>query len=59
VQLYLEDKDGIIDISQIILDNGISSNYFISGPPVMINSFKNILIEKGVPPGKVLTDNWE
>ena len=56
---FYEDKDGILDIQSIADDNGIDSNYFISGPPAMIKIFKNTLIENGVPSGNVLTDDWE
>ena len=59
VKSFIEDTDGIINIQQIFLDNGVSSNYFISGPPAMIKIFKNVLIEKGVPTCNVLTDDWE
>jgi len=59
VKLYLENTDGLIDIHQILIDNGISSNYFISGPPAMIKAFKQTLIGKGVPDDQVLTDDWE
>jgi propane monooxygenase reductase subunit len=59
VKSYIQDSDGVIDISQIFLDNGSSSNYFISGPPAMIKIFKNALIENGVPTANVLTDDWE
>jgi NAD(P)H-flavin reductase len=59
VKLFIEDTDGIIDINQIFLDNGIDSNYFISGPPSMIKVFKQALITKGVSGQNVLTDDWE
>lgn len=59
VKLYFENTDGVIDLQQIFLDNGISSNYFISGPPTMIKAFKNLLIEKGVSTANILTDDWE
>ena len=59
VKLFFEDTDGVIDIEQIFNENGPNSNYFISGPPAMIKTFKNILIGKGVPPVNVLTDDWE
>jgi ferredoxin-NADP reductase len=59
VKLYHEDIDGIIDIQSIFNENGSTSNYFISGPPLMINSFKQTLIENGVPNENVLTDDWE
>jgi predicted ferric reductase len=56
---YIEDVDGIIDIESIYNENGRAGNYFISGPPAMIKSFKNKLILKGVPIENVLTDDWE
>lgn len=59
VQLYFQDEIGVIDINQIFNDNGIDSNYFISGPPSMIKAFKQTLIENGVPTASVLTDDWE
>ena len=59
VQLYNEDIDGVIDIHSIFNDNGINSNYFISGPPAMIKSFKQTLLLNGVPSGNILTDDWE
>ena len=59
VQSFYEDTDGILNISQIFNENGPDSNYFISGPPAMIKTFKQTLIEKGVPPENVLTDDWE
>ncbi len=57
--IYYEDKDGLLDINLIFRENGHDSSYFISGPPLMIKSFKQALIEKGVPAVKVLTDDWE
>lgn len=59
VKSYYEDKDGILDIISIADDNGIDSNYFVSGPPAMIKAFKHNLISKGVPTSNVLTDDWE
>lgn len=59
VKLYYEDEAGMLDITQIFDENDIESNYFISGPPVMIKTFKHTLITKGVPAGNVLTDDWE
>lgn len=59
VKLYNQDIEGIIDIDHIHTQNGSASNYFISGPPMMIKIFKNALIEKGVPAGSILTDDWE
>lgn len=59
VKFYIQESDGIIDIEEIFLNNGPSSNYFISGPPMMIKSFKQTLIEKGSPTNHILTDDWE
>lgn len=59
VQLYFQNEVGVIDINQIFLDNGIKSNYFISGPPAMIKAFKYALINNGVAASNVLTDDWE
>lgn len=59
VKSYYENTEGVIDIQQIYQDNGIESNYFISGPPAMIKAFKQILVAKGVPTNNVLTDDWE
>jgi len=59
VTCFYQDTYGVIDIEQIYAENGIDSNYFISGPPLMIKLFKNVLIEKGVPSGNILTDDWE
>lgn len=59
VQLYFQDEVGVIDIEQIFMDNDIDSNYFISGPPAMIKTFKHELIAKGVPTCNILTDDWE
>jgi ferredoxin-NADP reductase len=54
-----QDKDGMIDILKILEENGIQSTYFISGPQLMISNFKKELINQGVNPGKIKTDEWE
>ncbi len=54
-----QDKSGVLDIKQIVEENGIENSYFISGPPEMIKLFKQSLINKGVNPNNVLTDDWE
>jgi NAD(P)H-flavin reductase len=59
IKFYYQDEEGVINIDQIFFKNGASSNYFISGPPAMIKTFKNTLIEKGVLSGNILTDDWE
>lgn len=59
LKLYFQGRDGIIDIKQILFDNGASSSYFISGPPLMIKTFKENLMAEGVSAENVLTDDWE
>lgn len=59
VKYFFEDTDGIIDLQNIFNDNIINNDYFISGPPAMIKSFKQNLIAKEVPANHLLTDDWE
>lgn len=59
IKTYYEDEDGVINIDQVYSENGKDSSYFVSGPPAMIQSFKQILILKGVSANNVLSDNWE
>ncbi len=59
VKYYYEDQVGVINIDYICNENGSNSNYFISGPPAMIKTFKQTLIDKGVAIGNILTDDWE
>lgn len=57
-KIYNEDIDGLLNIQHIFAENGSNCDYFISGPPLMIKGFKEILISKGVPTTQVLTDDW-
>jgi ferredoxin-NADP reductase len=58
-KIYYEDFNGMIDINSVFLENSISSDYFLSGPPAMINKFKHFLTLAGVPLNQILTDDWE
>ena len=59
VHTLFQDKDGVLNIERILDENKRDAFFFISGPPIMIKTFKQILIEQGVPVGNVLTDDWE
>ena len=59
VKTFYENIDGIIDIQSIFAANHNKTDYFISGPPMMIKSFKQALIQNGVPTNQILTDDWE
>lgn len=54
-----EDIDGKLNIDKIFKENGFSSSYFISGPPIMIKLFKQALISFGVSENNIFTDEWE
>ncbi|MFT3902307.1 MAG: hypothetical protein QM727_04005 [Niabella sp.] len=54
-----QDRDGILSIEKILEENGTSATYFISGPPAMINTFKQYLLKLDVPQDNILTDDWE
>jgi len=58
VEIYYQDSDGLIDIDRVFSENGLTNDYFISGPPGMISAFTNTLVEKGVPETNVITDDW-
>ena len=58
VTIFYEDEDGIIDINSIYNNNGPNCNYFISGPPLMIKTFKQVLISCKVHEENILTDDW-
>ncbi len=58
-KLFYEDNEGQLDIQNICNENGKTSDYFISGPPIMINAFKHVLTTKGVLQNHIKTDNWE
>lgn len=59
LHISYQDIDGVLDIQTIFTSNGPNSDYFISGPPAMIKSFKKSLIENGVSETNILTDDWE
>ena len=59
ISLTYQDEQGILDIDAIQRNTTADAAIFISGPPVMIKAFKQILIEKGIPAVNVLTDDWE
>jgi ferredoxin-NADP reductase len=59
IEFKYQDVDGLIDIERIYTENGTKSIYFISGPQLMISSFKSRLLDLGVSDNFVKTDEWE
>jgi len=53
-----QDIDGLLDINKIFNPADKQSAFFISGPPIMIKTFKQVLIGNGVPENQILTDDW-
>lgn len=54
-----EDIDGLLNIAGIVQQHSTNDVFYLSGPPVMIKSFKNYFISKSVPESNIKTDEWE
>jgi ferredoxin-NADP reductase len=59
VTVVYQEIDGILNVEKIYEASDHKASFFISGPPVMIKTFKKVLITIGVPSNQVLTDDWE
>ena len=62
--VYCEDGSvpgtkGILDIGAIHAAAPEGSLFYLSGPPAMISSFKNRLLDLGVESGRIRVDDWE
>lgn len=58
--IHYEYLSGILDIEEIYFNNtGPDSIYFLSGPPRMISTFKEFLLNKNIDTSKIIIDNWE
>jgi NAD(P)H-flavin reductase len=58
LKCFYENTNGVIDFKSILEDNGNDSDYFISGPPVMIKIIKEYLIKNKVSAKQIKTDDW-
>lgn len=54
-----ENINGRLDINKIYDNSNKNSSFYISGPPLMIKNFKEILISKGLSSNQIKTDDWE
>jgi ferredoxin-NADP reductase len=59
INIICQDTDGILNIDDIFKENRTDKYYFISGPQVMISSFKTRLVALGIKELQILTDEWE
>jgi ferredoxin-NADP reductase len=57
--LVYENDEGLLNIDWIRKENNIVSDYFISGPPLMIKSFREYLLNNGINSNKIFSDAWE
>jgi NAD(P)H-flavin reductase len=51
---------GMMDIDKIVeeIKSCDRGKYFISGPPIMIEKYKNKLIDKGIVSERIIIDEW-
>lgn len=59
VFIYYENVNGSLDIETICTVNGTNCDYFISGPPAMVNAFKNKMAMNDIRAEQIFTDDWE
>jgi ferredoxin-NADP reductase len=59
ITVVYAESEGLLNLDSIYDQHGNSAVYFLSGPPVMIKSFKHFLELKGLPKGNIKTDEWE
>lgn len=57
----LEPGHGRLDADRLFEEclNMTAPDFFLSGPPAMIKSFKTVLLAKGLDDNKILMDEWE
>lgn len=51
-------KGGLIDIDQILRENPLDSDFYISGPPLMIEYIKGTFLEHKILPERIFIDEW-
>jgi nitric oxide dioxygenase len=59
VYFVFQDIEGILDIVKIYHNCDKKTSFFISGPPVMIKTFKDYLLKQGLLADQIKTDDWE
>lgn len=52
-------RSGIIDINAIAGEATPSTVFYLSGPPLMIDNFKDALLARSVEEDRILIDDWE
>lgn len=56
---HYEDTAGFLNIEFIAQQHTLKDVFYLSGPPLMIKSFKEYLLDKKLPECNIKTDDWE
>lgn len=59
INYIYQDKTGILNIGEIFNNSDKKTSFFISGPPLMIKSFRDYLLSQGLKKDQIKTDDWE
>ena len=59
IKYIFQKHNGNLNIEEIASEASSFSTFFISGPPQMINVFKDYLIINNISENNIITDNWE
>ena len=57
IDIRYENTQGRLSIMDIYNEHE-NSTYYISGPPIMIKSFKQQLLDSGLSENRIITDDW-
>lgn len=58
-KVVYQDSEGMINIDRVIEESDRHGAFFVSGPPVMVSSFKSVLSSRGIADANIRADEWE
>lgn len=50
--------NGVIDVDRIIVENPGTSDFYLSGPPLMIEYIGQLLRKNGILSNRIFVDEW-
>ena len=59
LNVVYQDSEGVINIDRVIEESDRHAAFFVSGPPVMVSSFKSVLSSRGIADANIRADEWE